>query len=49
MLTPQQVDFEALAAAYGIAYRRVETRGQLSSALTETAGPILIEAPLQSG
>jgi 2-succinyl-5-enolpyruvyl-6-hydroxy-3-cyclohexene-1-carboxylate synthase len=49
MLTPQQVNFEALAAAYGIAYRRVETRGQLTAALTETAEPILIEAPLING
>lgn len=46
MLTPQHVNFEALAAAYGIAYRRVETRGQLTSALTETADPILLEAIL---
>ena len=46
MLTPQQVNFEALAEAYGIAYRRVETRGQLTAALTESAEPILIEAPL---
>jgi 2-succinyl-5-enolpyruvyl-6-hydroxy-3-cyclohexene-1-carboxylate synthase len=44
MLTPQHVNFEALAAAYGIAYRRVETRGQLTSALSETAEPILLEA-----
>lgn len=49
MLTPQNVNFEALAAAYGIAYRRVETRGQLTSALTETTEPILIEAVLQGG
>jgi 2-succinyl-5-enolpyruvyl-6-hydroxy-3-cyclohexene-1-carboxylate synthase len=49
MLTPQHVNFEALAAAYGIAYRRVETRGQLTSALTETAEPILLEAILQDG
>ena len=49
MLTPQHVNFEALAEAYGIAYRRVETRGQLTSALTETAEPILIEAPLLHG
>jgi thiamine pyrophosphate-dependent acetolactate synthase large subunit-like protein len=49
MLTPQHVNFEALAEAYGITYRRVETRGQLTSALTETAEPILIEAPLLHG
>jgi 2-succinyl-5-enolpyruvyl-6-hydroxy-3-cyclohexene-1-carboxylate synthase len=46
MLTPQRVNFEALAAAYGIDYRRVETRGQLTSALTENARPIVIEAVL---
>ena len=46
MLTPQRVNFESLAAAYGIDYRRVETRGQLTSALTETARPIVIEAVL---
>ena len=46
MLTPQRVNFEALAAAYGIDYRRVETRGQLTAALTETAQPIVIEAVL---
>ena len=46
MLTPQRVNFEALAAAYGLDYRRVETRGQLTSALTETARPIVIEAVL---
>ncbi len=49
MLTPQRVSFEALAEAYGIAYRRVETRGQLTSALTETTEPILIEVPLREG
>lgn len=49
MLTPQHVNFEALAAAYGLAYRRVESRGQLTSALTETGAPILIEAVLLNG
>lgn len=46
MLTPQNVNFEGLARAYGILYRRVETRGQLTAALTETAEPILIEVRL---
>ncbi len=34
LLTPQQVDLEALAAAYGWEYRRVENRGELDEALT---------------
>lgn len=49
MLTPQKVSFEGLAAAYGIHFRRVETRGQLTSALTETAEPILVEVVLHNG
>jgi 2-succinyl-5-enolpyruvyl-6-hydroxy-3-cyclohexene-1-carboxylate synthase len=49
MLTPQDVNFDGLAAAYGIPYRRVETRGQLTSALTETAEPILVEVVLRNG
>jgi 2-succinyl-5-enolpyruvyl-6-hydroxy-3-cyclohexene-1-carboxylate synthase len=48
MLTPQHVNFEGLAAAYGLPFRRVETRGQLTSALTETAEPILVEVILQN-
>lgn len=46
MLTPQNVNFAGLADAYGILYRRVETRGQLTSALTETSEPILIDVQL---
>jgi 2-succinyl-5-enolpyruvyl-6-hydroxy-3-cyclohexene-1-carboxylate synthase len=49
MLTPHNINFEGLAAAYGIPFRRVETRGQLTSALTETAEPILIEVVLRNG
>lgn len=49
MLTPQNINFEALAAAYGIAFRRAETRGQLTAALSETSEPILIEVPLRHG
>ncbi len=49
MLTPQNINFEALAATYGLAYRRVETRGHLTSALTETAEPVLIEVVLENG
>ena len=46
MLTPQPVDLAALAAAYGWAHVRVETRGALDQALTASAGPTLIEVPL---
>jgi thiamine pyrophosphate-dependent acetolactate synthase large subunit-like protein len=46
MLTPQNVNFAGLADAYGILYRRVETRGQLTAALTETSEPILIDVQL---
>lgn len=47
MFTPQQVDLASLAAAYGWAYRRVETRGELERLLTEpVAGPQLVEVPL---
>jgi len=46
MLTPQRVDFEKLAAAYGWEYRRVETRGELDPALTPSPGQVLIEVPL---
>jgi 2-succinyl-5-enolpyruvyl-6-hydroxy-3-cyclohexene-1-carboxylate synthase len=46
VLTPQSVDFEHLAAAYGWEYRRVANRGELESALTPTEGPVLIEVEL---
>jgi 2-succinyl-5-enolpyruvyl-6-hydroxy-3-cyclohexene-1-carboxylate synthase len=46
LLTPQTVDLAALAAAYGWEYRRVETRGELDSALTPAPGRVLIEVPL---
>ncbi|MFE6256220.1 2-succinyl-5-enolpyruvyl-6-hydroxy-3-cyclohexene-1-carboxylic-acid synthase [Agromyces sp. NPDC057865] len=46
--TPQQVDFSALAAAYGWAYVRVTTRGELDEALTgRIDGPQLVEVPLE--
>lgn len=45
--TPQRVDFEALAGAYGWSYRRAATRGELDEALgTAIAGPSLLEVPL---
>lgn len=47
MYTPQQVKIEALAEAYGWNYRRVATRGELESLLTEpVSGPEIIEVPL---
>lgn len=46
MLTPQRVDFAALAAAYGWQYRRVSNRGELDPALTPSDEQVLIEVPL---
>jgi len=47
LLTPQTVDLERLAAAYGWEYRRVANRGELDPALTPSRGQVLIEVPLQ--
>jgi 2-succinyl-5-enolpyruvyl-6-hydroxy-3-cyclohexene-1-carboxylate synthase len=47
LLTPQLVDFEALAAAYGWTYLRATNRGELDQALTASTGPTLIEVPLE--
>jgi len=47
LLTPQLVDLQALAAAYGWEYRRVANRGELDPALSPTPGQVLIEVPLQ--
>ena len=46
LLTPQQVDLEQLAAAYGWTYRKVTNRGELDEALTPAEGTTLIEVPL---
>lgn len=47
MRTPQTVDVEALARAYGWEFRRVERRGDLTPALTDTgAARTLIHVPL---
>ncbi|QBE50306.1 2-succinyl-5-enolpyruvyl-6-hydroxy-3-cyclohexene-1-carboxylic-acid synthase [Leucobacter triazinivorans] len=47
MYTPQGVRLDALAEAYGWAYRRVATRGDLERLLTEpVSGPTLVEIPL---
>ncbi|GAA1526362.1 2-succinyl-5-enolpyruvyl-6-hydroxy-3-cyclohexene-1-carboxylate synthase [Agromyces terreus] len=45
--TPQSVDLSALAAAYGWAYTKAATRGELSDALAAPViGPSLLEVPL---
>jgi 2-succinyl-5-enolpyruvyl-6-hydroxy-3-cyclohexene-1-carboxylate synthase len=45
--TPQAVDLEALATAYGWGYARATTRGELSDALAAPVeGPCLLEVPL---
>ncbi len=46
LLTPQQVLFEKLAAAYGWEYRRAATASELQEALTPSELPTLIEVPL---
>jgi len=47
MFTPQRVDLEGLARAYGWAYLRATTHGELEAALTTaSAAPLLIEVPL---
>jgi 2-succinyl-5-enolpyruvyl-6-hydroxy-3-cyclohexene-1-carboxylate synthase len=46
LLTPQLVDFEALATAYGWTYLRAANRGELDQVLTASGGPMLIEVPL---
>ncbi|MDR5701414.1 thiamine pyrophosphate-binding protein [Agromyces aerolatus] len=45
--TPQRVDLEALARAYGWSYSRAATRGELDEALgTAVTEPALLEVPL---
>ncbi|MBK0418877.1 2-succinyl-5-enolpyruvyl-6-hydroxy-3-cyclohexene-1-carboxylic-acid synthase [Leucobacter sp. CSA1] len=47
MRTPQDVDLEALARAYGWDYLRVSTRAELERLLTApVTGPSLVEVPL---
>ena len=44
----QAVDYEALAAAYGVAFVRAETPAQLAQLLaTDEAGPRLVHAPVE--
>ena len=46
LLTPQEVDFAALASAYGWEHRAVTEVGQLDGALTPSAGRVLVEVAL---
>jgi len=46
LLTPQQVDIAALAAAYGWTHRVAATRGELEDALSASTPRALIEIPL---
>jgi 2-succinyl-5-enolpyruvyl-6-hydroxy-3-cyclohexene-1-carboxylate synthase len=47
MFTPQCVDIESLARAYGWAHSRAATAGELSAALTTpVTGPSILEVPL---
>jgi 2-succinyl-5-enolpyruvyl-6-hydroxy-3-cyclohexene-1-carboxylate synthase len=47
MFTPQSVDIESLARAYGWAHSRAGTAGELSAALTTpVTGPSILEVPL---
>jgi len=46
MRTPQNVDFEAAARAFGLDFHRVTTRGELTAALSEFARPTLVEVVL---
>ncbi len=44
--TPQTVDLEALARAYGWEYRRAVNAGELDGALAPSELPVLVEVPL---
>lgn len=46
MRTPQPVHLVDLAAAFGWAHIRVDSRGALDQALTASVGPTIIEVPL---
>ncbi|WP_449278349.1 2-succinyl-5-enolpyruvyl-6-hydroxy-3-cyclohexene-1-carboxylic-acid synthase [Leucobacter sp. GX24907] len=47
MYTPQSVEIESLASAYGWEYRRVETRVELERLFTApVTGPSIVEVPL---
>ncbi|MES2170836.1 MAG: 2-succinyl-5-enolpyruvyl-6-hydroxy-3-cyclohexene-1-carboxylic-acid synthase [Actinomycetota bacterium] len=44
--TPQTVDLESLAGAYGWEYRRATNAGELDEALAPSEAPVLVEVPL---
>ncbi|MGI8392777.1 2-succinyl-5-enolpyruvyl-6-hydroxy-3-cyclohexene-1-carboxylic-acid synthase [Leucobacter sp. W1038] len=47
MFTPQRVDLERLATAYGWQYQCVKTRGELEALFTRpVTGPTIVEVPL---
>ena len=46
LFTPQSVDLQALATAYGWEYRRATNRGELDEALSPGTVPVLVEVPL---
>jgi len=46
LFTPQTVDLQALATAYGWDYRRATNRGELDEALSPGVAPVLVEVPL---
>ena len=46
LYTPQRVDIESLARAYGWEYVHAPNRGELDEALTASATPRIIEVPL---
>jgi 2-succinyl-5-enolpyruvyl-6-hydroxy-3-cyclohexene-1-carboxylate synthase len=45
-LTPSRVDLESLAAAYGVAYRRLENPAALRETVSGVDGPVLVHARL---
>ena len=49
LYTPQRIDLQALATAYGWAFRLASNRGALDEALAPVDGPTLIEVPLPRG
>lgn len=46
MRTPQNIDFEGVARAFGLGFHRVTTRGELTAALSEVNRPVLVEVVL---
>lgn len=46
MRTPQNIDFEGVARAFGLGFHRVTTRGELTAALSEVTRPTLVEVVL---